>query len=687
MSCQDPASKFGIKDNSDVGPSTVQTGVVYQSLDAFTKTLVQAFIEKDIFPKKSSSPNQSESGQSSEQNATRYPPLQDASDIRVLELHPGSYKDALRCTSHVCSLGFEYPPVPEDEPTWRPWLRYAISRRTGQLIWYSALSYTWGAPIFVKPLSCNGYQVLVTENLDLALRHLRQSDRSVNLWIDQLCINQGDLKEKESQVSLMGRVYKRSWNTVIWLGEEADNSGVTLDIMRDFNTIFQFDTGSSTLDPDSLAEHNLPISGSQQWVDLSKLLARSWFLRTWVMQEAVLSGDVAVLCGHKFVKWSDIGIFAYNMEKQDLVQYLEIEGSIRKAEDPGYRRIRQIDRLRDSDMLAHTGFIATLEQGRGSKATDVRDKVYGMLGMSHVTIRPDYSKSVREVYTEASAASAMLDEEQLISLFCCVDHPDSVENLPSWVVDWSRPRWTTSLGYEARHMGVYAASGNVTIHPKFTIDGYRLTITGTIFDTISIISEVAQALALVELVNPLSRTSQFIARNVESVLEHCQPYSTSCSTFTAFWHTLVAGKDSSGRRKVPTTAPDDFSPIFALLIDTATERSPSFCDQPTFKRKLTLDNLKVRQPSKVYRLMQIAFKDAIECRRFGVTSKGYMGLFPQTTHVGDEVCVISGGYIPFVVRRQSGDDFQLVGECYVHGVMNGEVMQMTELSSAEMTLV
>ena len=85
--------------------------------------------------------------------------------------------------------------------------------------------------------------------------------------------------------------------------------------------------------------------------------------------------------------------------------------------------------------------------------------------------------------------------------------------------------------------------------------------------------------------------------------------------------------------------------------------------------------------------MQIAFKDAIECRRFGVTSKGYMSLFPQTTHIGDEICVISGGHIPFVVRRQSGDDFQLVGECYVHGIMNGEVLHMTELSRADMTLV
>ena len=684
MASQDPASQFGVRDNSNIGPGTVQTGVIYHDLEAFMKPFVQEFIEERIFPKRSLSPNRIENEPSSEYNATIHPPLQDISDIRVLELHPGPYEDALRCTSHVCSLGLEYPPVPEYYLTWRPLQRYAISRQTGQLVWYSALSYAWGAPTCVKPLSCNGYQILVTENLDLALRHLRQSDTSLNLWIDQLCINQYDLKEKESQVSLMGRVYKRSWNTVVWLGGEADSSTVTLDVIRDFNTIFQFGLESPDLDPESFAEYHLPIPGSQPWVDISKLLARSWFLRTWVMQEVVLSGsEVAVLCGYKCVKWSDITIFAYNLEKQDLVRYLDVERRINgKAEDPGYRRIRQIDRLKDGNTLSPAGFIDVLEQGRGSKATDLRDKVYGMLGMKPVTIRPDYSKSVRELYTEASAT---IDEEWLISLFCCVDHPDSVENLPSWVPDWSQPRWTTSLGYDSQFAGVYAASARIQPDPR--IDGCKLKTTGTIFDTISITSEVAQALTLVELVDPLSRTSQFIARNVESVLEHCQRYSTSCSIFTAFWHTLVAGKDSSGRRKAPTTAPDDFSPIFALLIDIATKGSPSILDQPTFKRKLTLANLKVRQPSKVYRLMQIAFKDAMECRRFCVTSNGYMGLFPQTTHVGDEISVISGGHIPFVVRRLSGDDFQLVGECYVHGIMDGEVAQLTKLSRAEMTFV
>jgi hypothetical protein len=45
--------------------------------------------------------------------------------------------------------------------------------------------------------------------------------------------------------------------------------------------------------------------------------------------------------------------------------------------------------------------------------------------------------------------------------------------------------------------------------------------------------------------------------------------------------------------------------------------------------------------------------------------------------VGDVVCVLFGGTVPFVLRR-SGDDFRLHGEAYVYGVMNGEVIDQLD---------
>ena len=60
-------------------------------------------------------------------------------------------------------------------------------------------------------------------------------------------------------------------------------------------------------------------------------------------------------------------------------------------------------------------------------------------------------------------------------------------------------------------------------------------------------------------------------------------------------------------------------------------------------------------------------------RRFFITTKGFMGLAPAIAQVGDKVCLISGCCTPFIIRPE-GPNYALVGESYVHGVMDGELM-------------
>lgn len=64
-----------------------------------------------------------------------------------------------------------------------------------------------------------------------------------------------------------------------------------------------------------------------------------------------------------------------------------------------------------------------------------------------------------------------------------------------------------------------------------------------------------------------------------------------------------------------------------------------------------------------------------------LTKKGYLGVGPRYSKVGDEAWVIFGGYAPFLVRKVGGSEMKrhvMVGECYVHGVMKGEAMQDSE---------
>ena len=50
---------------------------------------------------------------------------------------------------------------------------------------------------------------------------------------------------------------------------------------------------------------------------------------------------------------------------------------------------------------------------------------------------------------------------------------------------------------------------------------------------------------------------------------------------------------------------------------------------------------------------------------------------PKTTMVGDRIAIIFGSRGP-VVLRPKGDAYQLVGSCFVDGLMKGEAMAEIE---------
>ncbi|KAH8890228.1 HET-domain-containing protein [Thozetella sp. PMI_491] len=62
-------------------------------------------------------------------------------------------------------------------------------------------------------------------------------------------------------------------------------------------------------------------------------------------------------------------------------------------------------------------------------------------------------------------------------------------------------------------------------------------------------------------------------------------------------------------------------------------------------------------------------------RKMFRTEKGYIGTAPVTIQDGDLICVLKGGQTPYALRREE-EGYRFIGACYVHGVMDGEVMGM-----------
>ncbi|EMC99613.1 hypothetical protein BAUCODRAFT_40396, partial [Baudoinia panamericana UAMH 10762] len=84
---------------------------------------------------------------------------------------------------------------------------------------YDALSYTWGSGERNKNVTCNGRRLAVTQTLLEALQRFRDPVNTVTLWIDQICICQERIKERNQQVSMMGDIFTNARKVIVWLGE------------------------------------------------------------------------------------------------------------------------------------------------------------------------------------------------------------------------------------------------------------------------------------------------------------------------------------------------------------------------------------------------------------------------------------------------------------------------------------
>jgi hypothetical protein len=122
----------------------------------------------------------------------------------------------------------------------------------------------------------------------------------------------------------------------------------------------------------------------------------------------------------------------------------------------------------------------------------------------------------------------------------------------------------------------------------------------------------------------------------------------------AFWRTLVADSDPR------------------------TQSGPkNYFEDPTLGKPADTDDI-FNCPiySEPYRT---GFLNATIDRYFFETVAGWTGLGPLQMREDDMVCLFLGGRVPFVIRAtEVKGEFELVGESYVHGLMDGEGMRMLD---------
>ncbi|CAJ0551457.1 Ff.00g113870.m01.CDS01 [Fusarium sp. VM40] len=95
---------------------------------------------------------------------------------------------------------------------------------------FAALSYVWGCASPEDPiLKLDGFDLKIRQSLKHALDAIFYGSEKILLWIDQICIDQENYPERESQVALMAKIFRQAQRVICWLGRGNRTTKVAFD--------------------------------------------------------------------------------------------------------------------------------------------------------------------------------------------------------------------------------------------------------------------------------------------------------------------------------------------------------------------------------------------------------------------------------------------------------------------------
>ncbi|KAH8204435.1 hypothetical protein TruAng_001351 [Truncatella angustata] len=561
-------------------------------------------------------------------------------EIRILTIQPNIFSSPIQCSLATVTL--------DKKPC------------------YGALSYVWGSPETTGEIVVDLVQVAVTANLASALRHLRHTVDSIVLWIDAICINQGDNKERSAQVKMMGRIYSNAATVFLWIGEADENSDVA------FESMPAIAAGGEG--------HNKATDATFGFY--SSLDGRPWFSRVWILQEmALATEDPIVACGGKRASWS-LFISAWTVLATRL--FSEI-GMVRpKPSDSGRGEEREqvvevlaklkIDVLNDMRNAVRKGTGESLRQllltSRSSESTDPRDKIYALLGMLRSEDRDsyfviDYQKPVATVYAEAVAhLFAKGDGPSFLSSMWLSGLEPKIPGLPSWALDFSAQSAEVAIDISCIDFNPPS--------PQSVSGPGAGAINGVAQDDVRTLKVEALPVDLVDEVICLDKDFARCLTQLTDINQLAAKARTRCSADEGLdqvigelagseplWRILISNKAWHSGYDV---APDEYAAMYDELL---THCFQAYGQDPEPETVQTPTNEYLR-----------CLRDKLPGRAFFTTTKGFIGLSTPVIRPGDEITIWFGATIPFVVRPipRTQEFYQLVSGAYVGGIMNGKMV-------------
>lgn len=145
---------------------------------------------------------------------------------------------------------------------------------------YEAVSYTWGSTSKPFSITVDGCEMAVTESAFTLLRHLRLEGEDRLLWLDAICIDQENPRERSHQVGQMREIYGSAERVVFWLGTSNDHIDDFFDTMKDprLNPLRTLGSKGLRFIPDEELRQEIRRG-------FLALASRSWFRRVWIVHK------------------------------------------------------------------------------------------------------------------------------------------------------------------------------------------------------------------------------------------------------------------------------------------------------------------------------------------------------------------------------------------------------------------
>jgi hypothetical protein len=603
---------------------------------------------------------------------------------------------------------------------------------------YSALSYVWGKSNASQVIVLDGDTMQVTPNLFQALIHLRDREVDFLLWIDALCIDQQSVTEKNNQVPRMREIYQSASDTFIWLGlwDQASKAAFQFfDQVASYTVCHRDEIGADGIFLQDLINHLIDedLFNGKIWTDLSDFFSREYWYRAWIYQEFVVSKTLILKCGLQNIDYKSLQLtIAAMLPCLPLLGHslpVEIENKVKYVINQVSDLMNHRRTLTDATVAEESSsyhLVAVILRNMWRLTSEPKDSVYAYLGVAEdqLEIVVDYNKSLQEIGMDVFIAHAKRTGDLNLLALSGLDawNFGQHSNTPSWcpnfrlciesrLEDQINPPAHTAYPYPFEGHFMRISGVRIDTIEKYTdlFDGQPQTLErwSRIFESnklpdnpwqqtcyrtlmnhdLAKASLVKKALSLdeIEAFNPLfdsdmkhammSQVSGFIgvmglaslqnSTKAEQEALNNQFQDANRSTETGYSHMLAIW---SGTKTVQMS---DDELIHHCFLG---------CDQgewnyPYWDKDYNPSAAELRE--NIQGSLDV-MRNVCKNRCLFVTAKGKIGLGPAFMKAQDIVCSIRGCSHPLVIRHCEGNHV-VVGECYLEGYMNEELITQGDL--------